>query len=85
MAPVTIYTTRICPYCIRVKRLFDSLGVAYEEIGLDGQYELRARLSEENGGWRTVPMVFIGDRFVGGFDDVNELRRSGELQTILGL
>lgn len=79
MADVKIYTTRICPYCTSAKNLFKALGVPFEEIGLDAQPELRARLSAENGGWRTVPMIFVGEKFLGGFDDVNALHRQGKL------
>lgn len=83
MAQVQIYTTRVCPYCEQAKGLFKSLGQAYEEIGLDAQPELRERLSRENKGWRTVPMIFINGNFVGGSDDVHALHRKGELQPLL--
>ncbi|MCA2960225.1 MAG: glutaredoxin [Silvanigrellales bacterium] len=83
MADVTIYTTRICPYCTSAKNLFKSLGVPFEEIGLDANPELRARLSSENGGWRTVPMIFAGEKFLGGFDDVNTLHRQGKLMPLV--
>ena len=83
MNPVTIYTTALCPYCHAASRLLSGLGVEFEEIRLDGRPEERARLSEENGGWRTVPMIFVGDRFIGGFTELRELHRSGELRELL--
>lgn len=78
MNTVIIYTTTICPYCDAAKRLFKSLGVPYEEISLDGNHEERQRLSEANGGWRTVPMIFVGNKFLGGFTDVKALHDRGE-------
>ena len=79
MQPVKIYSTLVCPYCNAAKELFAGLGVAYEEIRLDSDPDLRARLSAENKGWRTVPMIFVGDKFLGGFDDVNKLHSQGAL------
>jgi glutaredoxin 3 len=79
MNAIKIYTTSVCPYCDAAKRLFKSLGLAYEEISLEGRPEERQRLSESHGGWRTVPMIFIGDRFVGGFTDAKALHDRGEL------
>jgi len=79
MKLVKIYTTTVCPYCDAAKRLFKSLGVPFEEISLEGRHEERSRLSQENGGWRTVPMIFVGDRFIGGFDDAKKLHSRGEL------
>ncbi len=84
MAAMTIYTTSFCPYCTAAKRLLDSLGIDFEEIGLDDKPELRHRLSENNGGWRTVPMIFAGDRFLGGYTDVRELHGRGELAELVG-
>lgn len=81
---VTIYTTRVCPYCTAAKSLFKQLGQPYEEIPLDDKPDLRARLSQENKGWRTVPMIFVGGKFLGGFDDVNALHSKGGLLPLLG-
>jgi glutaredoxin 3 len=79
MKHVKIYTTSVCPYCESAKRLFKSLGFAYEEVSLEGRHEDRVKLSEANGGWRTVPMIFIGDQFIGGFDDAKRLHDRGQL------
>jgi len=78
MKSIKVYTTRVCPYCEHAKRLLKSLDLNYEEIGLDRDPELRAKLSEENGGWRTVPMIFVGEEFIGGFDDLKKLHDRGE-------
>ncbi|MES2615551.1 MAG: glutaredoxin domain-containing protein [Bdellovibrionota bacterium] len=85
MVQVTIYTKTVCPYCSLAKSLFKNLAVDYEEINLDGQDELRTKLSAENNGFRTVPMIFIGNKFIGGFDDTQKLHKSGELKKMLEL
>lgn len=82
MTPVRVYTTNNCPYCVRATALFARLGVAYEEIDLTHNDALRTKLSTENN-WRTVPMIFVGDTFVGGYDDLSELHRSGKLKALL--
>lgn len=84
MTGVTIYSTAVCPFCIAAKRLLESLGIGFTEIQLDREPELRMRLAEENSGWRTVPMIFIGDRFIGGFIEVRNLNREGKLLPMLG-
>ncbi len=83
MVEVTVYTTRICPYCHAARRLLGREGIEFREISLDGRPELRRRLGEANGGWRTVPMVFVGDRFIGGYDDLKRLHRRGDLRRLL--
>lgn len=83
MSKVVIYTTNSCPYCQSAKNLFRKLNVTFEEVSLNDNHELRQKLSKENNGWRTVPMIFINDKFMGGFDDVNKLHESGELKKLL--
>jgi glutaredoxin 3 len=63
----------------------DSLGVSYDEVVLDDKPELRQRLSDENGGFRTVPMIIAGRELLGGFSDVMALHSQGELLPRLGL
>ena len=82
---VIIYTTKVCPYCRAAKDLFTGLAVPYREVELDSNPDLRAKLSVENGGWRTVPMIFVNGKFIGGFDDTQKLIKSGTLQKMLGL
>ncbi|MEN8164895.1 MAG: glutaredoxin domain-containing protein [Acidobacteriota bacterium] len=84
MTPVTIYTTAVCPFCIAAKRLFDNLGVEFSEVRLDRDPALRMRLAEENDGWRTVPMIFVGDRFIGGFMEARNLHKEGRLLPVIG-
>ncbi len=84
MTGVTIYTTATCPVCIAAKRLFDNLGIEFSEVRLDLDPDLRMRLAEENDGWRTIPMIFIGDRFIGGFVEARSLHEEGKLLPMLG-
>lgn len=78
MKPVRVYTTLICPYCVRAKLLLRERGIAFEEIDVTRDQEARMWLVEKTGR-RTVPQIFIGDEPIGGFDDLRELDRSGEL------
>jgi glutaredoxin 3 len=78
MKRVLVYSTQICPYCVRAKHLLKSRGIAFEEIDVSGDAEARARLVEMTGR-RTVPQIFIGEEAIGGFDDLAALDRKGEL------
>ena len=78
MKPITVYTTSYCPYCIQAKRLLSQLGLSFTEINLDDKDDLRAKLSAENGGYRTVPMIFLGDKFIGGYTDLKDLVDAGQ-------
>lgn len=82
MKPVTVYSTRICPYCVRAKALLDGKHVPYTEIRVD---EDPAKLAEmmQKSGRRTVPQIFVGERHVGGFDDLYALDQAGGLDPLL--
>ena len=82
MTPVTIYTTRICPYCVAAKRLLAKRGVAYEEIDVTGDDAKRAWLVEATGR-RTVPQIFIGGASIGGYDELAALDTAGKLAPML--
>ena len=82
MKPVKIYTTPICPYCIRAKRLLDTKGVPYDEIDVSVNDRARIDLAERTGR-RTVPQIFIGEHHVGGSDDLDALERAGKLDVLL--
>lgn len=78
-ARVRMYTTLICPYCIRAKMLLKAKGVQFEEIDVSGDHETREWLVKASGGRRTVPQIFINDEAIGGFDDMRALDLAGEL------
>ena len=82
MAKVTIYTTRICPYCMMAKRLLTRKGVSFEEIDVGGKAALRAEMEERSGRY-TVPQIWIGDTHVGGCDDLHALDDAGRLDGML--
>jgi glutaredoxin 3 len=79
---VKIYTTPICPYCIRAKRLLDTKGVPYDEIDVSADDQARIDLAERTGR-RTVPQIFIGEHHVGGSDELHALEREGKLDPLL--
>ena len=83
-ATVKMYSTRFCPYCIRARFLLDSKDVSYTDIGVDARPELRREMMEKSGR-RTVPQIWIGDRHVGGYDDLAQLEQRGELDDLLQL
>jgi glutaredoxin 3 len=83
MTKVTVYSSDFCPYCQRAKALLKERGAAFEEIVVDGKPDVRARMTEMTG--RTsVPQIFIGERHVGGCDDLHALDARGELAPLLG-
>ena len=83
MNPVRMYTTQVCPYCIRAKQLLQARGVAQiEEIRIDLDPAQRMQMMEITGR-RTVPQIFIGDTHVGGCDDLHALDRAGKLKPLL--
>jgi glutaredoxin 3 len=75
---VTVYTTRVCPYCIAAKRLLGARGVAYQEVDVSNDDAKRAWLVEATGR-RTVPQIFIAGESIGGYDELAALDKSGEL------
>jgi len=75
---VTIYTTNYCPYCRAAKRLLDSFSVKYEEIDLTENEEIRTKVMEELG-WKTVPVILINEKLIGGYDQLRELEKEGKL------
>lgn len=83
MAGVLMYSTAVCPYCIYAERLLRSKGVTeIEEIRVDLQPELRVEMLEKTGR-RTVPQIYINGEYVGGFDDLAVLNKSGRLDELL--
>jgi glutaredoxin 3 len=83
MPKVTIYTTPFCPYCVMAKRLLTSKSAAFEEIDVSGDMRAREALRVKAGGIGTVPQIWIGDRHVGGCDDLYALDQAGELDPLL--
>jgi glutaredoxin 3 len=83
MQSVTMYTTAVCPYCIRAKQILKARGVeVIAEIRVDMQPEERMKMMQLTGR-RTVPQIFIGDTHVGGCDDLMALDSRGALASLL--
>jgi glutaredoxin 3 len=80
---VVVYSTGWCPYCVRAKALLERKGVPFREIRVDEDPAERETMLERSRGQRTVPQIFIGDRHVGGFDDLYALEKAGELDKLL--
>jgi glutaredoxin 3 len=82
MPEIIIYTTKVCPYCVKAKNLLQQKKVKYEEIDVSDD-KLREAMIIKAGGKRTVPQIFIGKTHVGGCDDLYELDKKGELDKLL--
>jgi len=80
---ILIYTKDYCPFCARAKALLDAKGAAYTEIDVTHDSDLQAVMMERSGR-RTVPQIFIGERHIGGYDDLAALDAAGELDLLLG-
>lgn len=83
-APVEIYTSPLCPYCVMAKRLLDGKGIAYTEINVLGVPAKKAEMIDRADGRRTVPQVFIRGEGIGGSDELHALERAGRLDAMLG-
>jgi len=81
---IVVYSTAMCPYCVRAKSLLHGKAVKYEEIRVDLDREKMLEMIQRSNR-RTVPQIFIDDFHVGGFDDMAQLEAYGELDPLLGL
>ena len=83
MAQVIMYTTGFCPYCKMAENLLRAKGVEnIEKIRIDLEPKLRMEMMDKTGR-RTVPQIYIGEKHVGGYDDLTQLDREGELSALL--
>lgn len=82
MVDVVLYSTPWCPFCVRAKRLLKEKGVVFTDIDISGDVELRQEMIQRSG-QRTVPQIWIGERHVGGCDDLYALERQGQLNSLL--
>lgn len=80
--PITLYVTGWCPYCQRAKALLSGKNLAYTEINVEDDEKFREAMILRSGR-RTVPQIFIGDKHVGGCDDLFALEGSGELDRLI--
>ena len=82
MAKIVMYTTQWCGYCSAARQLLTRKGQRWDEIDVESEPQRRAEMVERSGR-RTVPQIWIGERHVGGFDDLNALEKSGQLDALL--
>ena len=83
MKKVVVYTKNSCPYCDSAKRLLKQLSIPFEEENLEHNPEKRQALSQRANGYRTMPMIWVGETFVGGYTDLEALSKRGDLTTML--
>lgn len=84
MQVVKMYTTAVCPFCVRAKQILHARGVAQiDEVRVDLDHAARLKMMEITGR-RTVPQIFIGETHVGGCDDLMDLDSRGDLLALLG-
>ncbi|MBM4195735.1 MAG: glutaredoxin 3 [Gammaproteobacteria bacterium] len=81
---IVMYTTPICPYCVAAKSLLKQKGASWREIDITKDAAERDSMMARTGR-RTVPQIFVGDRHIGGFDELAALDRDGGLDSLLGV
>ena len=83
MARVEIYTTMLCPFCWRAKKLLEERGATFQEVDVMTDGSLRAEMRQRAGGRTSVPQIFINGQHVGGCDELYALDRAGKLTPML--
>ena len=83
MKPVEIYTSPLCGYCHAAKRLLTQKGVSFSEVDVLAEPGRKAEMMQRANGGRTVPQIFINDQAIGGFIELYQLDKSGELMRLL--
>ena len=83
MLKVTIYTKSTCPYCHAAKDLLKKKGAAFDEVSVDGDRARQMKMAARAAGRSTVPQIFIGDKHIGGCDDLYGLDADGKLDELL--
>jgi glutaredoxin 3 len=83
MVKIDIYTTMMCPYCYRAKKLLSQHGADFNEIDVMADQDRRREMIERAGGRRTVPQIFIDGKHIGGCEDLYALDAAGKLSPLL--
>ncbi|MCU7905030.1 MAG: glutaredoxin 3 [Candidatus Thiodiazotropha sp. (ex Epidulcina cf. delphinae)] len=84
MPHVVMYSTTICPYCVRAKHLLETKGITFDEVRIDHDHRIAQEMMRRSNR-HTVPQIFIDDYHVGGYDDLASLAMSGQLDSLLGI
>ncbi|MDX2083495.1 MAG: glutaredoxin 3 [Rickettsiales bacterium] len=82
MKKIIIYTKEVCPYCVKAKALLQRKGATFSEIKITDD-KTREEMIKKSGGRMTVPQIFIGEKHIGGCDDIYDLESKGELDILL--
>ena len=83
MKKILVYSSSICPYCISAKRLLANLRLKFQEKIIDNNPLLREEMIAKSYGKKTVPQIFIGEKHVGGYDDLELLFQNGKLMSLV--
>ena len=83
MPAVTIYTKSTCPYCHAAKDLLKKKGALFDEISVDGDRAAQMKMAVRAGGRSTVPQIFVGNKHIGGCDELYDLDADGKLDALL--
>lgn len=83
MARVKIFSTGTCPLCERAKKLLNKWKIPYQEVRIDQDREGLMEMSEKTNGARSVPQIFIDDKWIGGFTELTELHMDSELDDLV--
>lgn len=82
---IKLYSTRYCGFCVAARKLLQRRGYVFEEVDVSHDNALRHRVSKQAGNYRTVPMIFINEEFIGGYEELAVLDRNGELAARTGI
>ena len=85
MKHVEIYTGPLCTFCDRAKALLNKKGVSFKEIDLASDPNKMEEMIKKTNGMRTVPQIFIGETYVGGYNELKALEVAGKLNSLLGI
>jgi glutaredoxin 3 len=83
MKKITVYTMSYCPYCVSAKRLLQQKGFPFEEILVADDNDAMWQKLEKQTGFKTMPQIFIGDQFIGGYRELSKLDAEGKLDPLV--
>ncbi|MBI3557161.1 MAG: glutaredoxin 3 [Deltaproteobacteria bacterium] len=83
MKKVTVYTMNCCPYCTAAKKLLQQKGLTFEEVLVAEDDDATWKRLEKETGFKSMPQIFIGEKFVGGYTELARLDQSGELDELV--
>lgn len=79
---ITIYTMKVCPYCVKAKAILKQRGLGFEEILIDDWSDEQWETQEKRSGMKTVPQIYFGEKFIGGCSDLEALDQKDQLASL---